>query len=98
MFGSEIDTDTSLLILRKELKELKRTERHTVIRNPDNKYAAQAIEMRADLVFQVETEEYGIRKYHEADFPEAELDWLAYEISDFWKLPITKEPFETVSE
>ena len=92
MFGSE--ADINLVITREELEKIKRTERHTVIRNPDSKHAAQAVDMRADLVFQVGTEDYPIRKYHDADFPEPELDWLASEISDFWDLPITYQSFQ----
>ncbi|MEO0345753.1 MAG: hypothetical protein AAF229_05800 [Pseudomonadota bacterium] len=96
MFGSEIGT--SLVILREKLGKIKRTERHTIIRNPGSKYAAQAIDERADMIFQVGTDEHSIRFYTSANLPEAELDWLAYEISNFWKLSITKEPFEIVSE
>lgn len=91
MFGSEIDTDTSLVIEKEQLKELKLTEQYVVIRNPGNKYTAQAINKKADLVFQVGSDEYRIRKYTEAALPEIELNWLAYEISTFLKLPITKQ-------
>ena len=94
MFGSEINTP--LVILRENLEKIKRTERHTVIRNPGNKYTAQAIDERADLVFLAETDEHSIRFYTSADLLDTELDWLAFEISNFWELPITNESFQTV--
>ena len=52
MFGSQIGSP--LVILRKQLEKIIRTERHIVIRNPDSKYTAEAIDERADLIFQVE--------------------------------------------
>ncbi|NJL51203.1 MAG: hypothetical protein HC930_01445 [Hydrococcus sp. SU_1_0] len=92
MFGSEIDTP--LVILRENLEKIKRTERHTVVINPGNKYTAQAIDERADIVFQAGTDEHSIRFYTSMDLPDTELDWLAFEISNFLKLPITNQFFQ----
>lgn len=83
MFGSEIDNP--LVILREKLEKIQRTEPYTDI--------AQAINKKADIVFQLGTDEYRFRKYIEADLPEIELDWLASEISDFLEFPITKKSF-----
>ncbi|NJO98597.1 MAG: hypothetical protein HC764_23495, partial [Pleurocapsa sp. CRU_1_2] len=65
-----------------------------VVINPGNKYTAQAIDERADIVFQAGTDEHSIRFYTSMDLPDTELDWLAFEISNFLKLPITNQFFQ----
>ena len=84
IFGSKCE-----VISRENITEFRRIKRHTVIRNPNTKYA-DAIEELPDLVFQVGDKEYKLGSYTHADLPEAELDWLANEISSFLKLPINK--------
>lgn len=92
MFGSE--TDTPLFIKKDEIEKIIRTERHIHIRNPNTKYA-DAIDIRANIIFKVGKDEHKIRRYTSADLLEPELDWLAYEISNFLELPITYQSPQT---
>ena len=89
IFGSKCD-----VISRENITELRLTKRHTIIRNSNSKYA-DAIEKLPDLVFQAGEKEYKLGSYTHAALPEPELDWLAFEISNFWELPITNESFQT---
>ena len=93
-FDKKIFGSKRAVILREDITDLQRIDRHTVIRNPNTKYA-DAIEKLPDIVFQVGDNEYKLGSYTHADLPEIELDWLAYEISSFLQLPITKQSFQT---
>lgn len=87
IFGSEIGT--TLIIDRDKIEKLIRTESSTCTRNSGNKHSNGAVDQKADLIFNTETDEYKLREYSESEFPEPELNWLAYEISNFLDLPIT---------
>ncbi|MEM8722662.1 MAG: hypothetical protein AAGE84_25805 [Cyanobacteria bacterium P01_G01_bin.39] len=60
-------------------------------------FLAGAIGIAPDIILQTEDKEYKLSSYTHFELSEAELDWLAYEISNFWKLPITQESFEALS-
>ncbi len=84
-FDRKIFGSKSEVISREDITEFRRIKRHTVIKNPNTKYAG-AIEELPDIVFQVGDKKYKLGSYTHADLPEAELDWLAFEISNFWEL------------
>lgn len=81
MFGKE--ATSPVIIAIENITELKRTEYYAV---PNSE-----ILKRPDIIFVVGEDEYKLRRYTNDDLPDNEIDWLAYEISDFLKLPITRE-------
>lgn len=95
-FKSMFDPER-IVISAKDVRQLRCVERHTIIRNPNTKYEDQ-LGIAPDIVLQAEDKEYKLSSYSHFELSEVELDWLAYEISIFWKLPITQESFETISK